>query len=199
MKNNKPLISVIINCFNGEKYLDEALNSVLDQSYNNWEIIFWDNQSTDSSVKIFKNHKDKRFKYFLANKHTTLYEARNLAIEKSAGDFISFLDTDDIWKKNKLEKQINYFDSSNVGLVYSNFLILKKSIDKKKLFTKTKLPKGNIYKNLIDQYNIGMLTIIIRKKFYLKLSRKFDVRFSSIGDYDLILRLSKICLFEFVK
>ena len=199
MKNNQPLISIIINCFNGEKYLNEALNSIFDQSYNNWEIIFWDNQSTDSSAKIFKSYNDKRSKYFLSNKHTSLYEARNLAIEKAAGDFISFLDVDDMWEKNKLAKQIVYFDKNGVGAVYSNYWILKKNVNKKKLFTNEKLPTGNIYKNLCHQYNIGILTIIIRKKFYLELTKKFDKRFSIIGDYDLILRLSKICIFECVQ
>ena len=61
---NKPLISIIINCFNGEKYLEEALTSAINQSYKNWEIIFWDNQSTDASAKIYKNYKDERFKYY---------------------------------------------------------------------------------------------------------------------------------------
>ena len=56
---DKPLISIIINCFNGEKYLNEALKSILNQTYKNWEIIFWDNQSRDSSEKVFKQYKDK--------------------------------------------------------------------------------------------------------------------------------------------
>ena len=107
---NKPLVSVIVNCFNGEKYLKEALASVLNQSYENWEIIFWDNQSNDKSSIIFKSYKDKRFKYYYASQHTLLYDARNQAIEKSSGDFIAFLDTDDFWEKNKLELQMPFFE-----------------------------------------------------------------------------------------
>ena len=61
--SNKPLVSVIINCFNGDKYLHKALGSVIAQTYKNWEIIFWDNQSIDKSAEIFKSYKDVRFNY----------------------------------------------------------------------------------------------------------------------------------------
>ena len=196
--NKKPLVSIIINCFNGEKFLDEALKSLLQQTYENCEIIFWDNQSTDSSAKIFKKYQDRRFKYFFADEHTTLSKARNLAIEKSKGDLISFLDADDLWEKNKLELQIKFFEDHKVGAVFSNHWVIKKEY-KKKLLTKTKLPRGYIYNNLIDNYVVGMLTIIIKKNFYLKLAKKFDERFSIIEDYDLILRLSKICVFECIE
>tara|TARA_Y100000590_G_scaffold356080_1_gene410133 strand:+ start:578 stop:1504 length:927 start_codon:yes stop_codon:yes gene_type:complete len=194
--NSQPLVSIIMNCFNGEKYLNEALTSILNQNYNNWEVIFWDNQSNDSSAKIFNSYKDKRFKYFYAKKHTSLYQARNLAIEKSKGDFIAFLDTDDLWEKNKLELQISYFSNLEVGVVYSNFWMLKKDASKKKLYSKKSLPSGKIYNELINNYNVGILTTVIRKKLYLKLKKSFDERFSIIGDFDLFLRLSKICLFE---
>jgi len=198
-KKNKPFVSVIINCFNGEKYLRESLKSLLSQTYNNWEVIFWDNKSTDTSAKIFKSYEDGRFHYHYANKHTSLYEARNLAIEKSKGDFISFLDTDDLWEKNKLELQIPYFNNPEVGLVFSNFWLLKENNKKKKLNTQKKMPSGNIYNELIDNYCLGILTTTIRKKTYLQLKKKFDERFSIIGDFDLFLRLSKICQFKSIQ
>ena len=61
---------------------------IINQNYQNWELIFWDNKSQDKSAKIFKSYEDKRFKYFYATKHTNLYEARNLAIENSKGQFM---------------------------------------------------------------------------------------------------------------
>ena len=105
MKLN-PLISVIVNCHNGEKYLIECINSILNQSYKNLEIIFWDNCSTDDSKKIIDRFKDKRIKKFKSKKFVKLYNARNLAIKKSKGKYIAFLDTDDTWKNNKLFEQI---------------------------------------------------------------------------------------------
>ena len=201
MKKNKfsPLVSVIMNCYNGAKYLDESIQSVISQTYDNWELIFWDNRSEDKSSEIFKKYQDKRFKYFYANKHTSLYEARNLAIQKSTGDFISFLDTDDLWDKQKLEKQMDYFDDQSIGLVYSNYWLVKKDLRKKKISFRKKLYRGDVYNELLNNYNIGILTVIIRKKNYEELKKKFDERFSIIGDFDLFLRLSKLCKFESVQ
>ena len=102
-----PLVSIIMNCHNGQEFLEEAIKSVLSQKYQNWELIFWDNFSTDNSKKILQEFSDERIKYFKSNKFTNLYEARNLAIEKSKGEYIGFLDTDDLWATDKLQKQMN--------------------------------------------------------------------------------------------
>ena len=197
--NEQPLVSIIMNCYNGETYLQESINSVLSQTYKNWELVFWNNKSQDKSAEIFKGYEDKRFKYFYANKHTTLYKARNLAIKESRGDFIAFLDTDDLWDENKLELQMCYFNNLEVGVVFSNCWLFKNNMKKKKLYTKKKLPSGKILDQLINNYNVGILTVVIRKTFYLKLIKKFDERFLIIGDSDLFMRLSKICLFEAVQ
>ena len=61
----KPLISILMNCYNGEKYLREALEGVINQTYKNWELIFWDNMSSDNSAKIFNSYSEKRFQYYL--------------------------------------------------------------------------------------------------------------------------------------
>ena len=197
--NNQPLVSVIMNCFDGETFLKESIQSVINQTYQNWELIFWDNRSKDKSAEIFKSYKDRRLKYFYADKHTSLYEARNLAIEKSNGDFISFLDTDDFWSNQKLDLQMPFFKNPQVGLVFSNLWILKNDLKTKKLYSKKKLPRGNVFNELIKNYNVGILSVIVRKNYFLKLEKKFDVRFSMIGDFDLFLRLSKICMFESIQ
>ena len=131
--NNQPLVSIIINCFNGETYLHDCIKSVLSQTYKNWEIIFWDNQSNDKSAEIFKSYNDNRFKYFLADHHTSLYEARNLAIKKSKGELISFIDTDDLWVKNKLELQVPLFENPEISLAYGNLWLAKNDFEKKKI------------------------------------------------------------------
>ena len=195
----QPLVSIIMNCFNGELFLKDSIKSVLDQTYQNWELIFWDNKSTDKSAEIFKSFKDKRLKYFYADEHTSLYKARNLAIDKSKGDFISFLDTDDLLNPNKLELQIPYFIDEKVGVVFGNVWIIKKDISKKKIYEKNILPSGNIFNKIIKKYNVGLLSALIRKTYFLKLEEKFDERFSMIGDFDLFLRLSKICIFESIQ
>ena len=130
-RNNSPLVSIIMNCFNGERYLKDSIESVINQTYKNWELIFWDNRSEDESAKIFKSYNDKRLKYFMTDEHTSLYKARNLAIKESTGEFISFLDTDDIWDEKKIELQIKCFEDEKVGLVFSNFWLIKKNMKKK--------------------------------------------------------------------
>ena len=119
MKNKKPLISIIMNCYNGEKYLKKSLQSILKQSYKNWELIFFDNNSKDKSKSILHNFKDKRIKYFKSNIYLKLYDGRNLAIKKARGDFISFLDTDDWWKKDKLKEQVILLNTNNnIKIIY---------------------------------------------------------------------------------
>jgi glycosyltransferase involved in cell wall biosynthesis len=191
--NKDPLISIVMNCYNGEKYLEESLKSVLNQTYVNWELIFWDNLSTDNSKKVFQSFNDKRFKYYLANKHTVLYEARNLAIQKTKGEFIAFLDTDDVWFKDKLDLQINLFSKKNIGLVYTNYINYNKKnfFIKKKLASKKPLPFGNITKKLIKEYSVGMLTVMIKKKLLDNHQDIFDVKFDMLADMDFILRFSK--------
>ena len=145
----EPLVSVLINCYNGEKYLRHAVESVLAQTYKNWEIVFWDNQSTDSSAEKFQQYakNDDRLKYFYAKKHTLLYEARNLAINKTRGEFIAILDADDWWHPRKLEMQIPYFEDHQVGMVYSNYWLVENN--KQKIQYKKRLPSGEILQYLL--------------------------------------------------
>jgi len=187
----KPLVSVIINCFNGEKYLREALDSVITQTYKNWEIIFWDNQSTDKSAKIFKSYKDSRLKYYCASSHINiLYKAKNYALKKTNGNFVAFLDVDDWWLPDKLEKQIPFFNDPDVGLVYGNLWRFFEKKNKKKIYRKKILPTGMILNELLYDYVIGSATYVIRKKSLESLDYYFNDHFHIIGDFDLNLRLA---------
>jgi|TARA_B110000438_G_scaffold278492_1_gene302110 glycosyltransferase involved in cell wall biosynthesis len=194
----QPLVSIIINCYNGEAFLNECIKSVLSQSYKNWEVIFWDNQSEDGSAKLFKSYRDERFKYFYAKEHTPLYKARNLAIKESKGELLAFIDTDDLWTKDKLELQVPKFNDSKVTLVYSNLWIMKNNLEVKKIFIKKKSPSGFIYQKLLDDYNVGIITVIFRKNIIKDLNKIFDERFSIIGDFDFFLRLSKKYYFYYI-
>ena len=151
-----------MNCHNGGKFLEQSVNSIISQTYKNWELIFWDNDSKDDSKKIITKFPDKRIKYFKSKKFNRLYKSRNLAIQNAKGDFISFLDTDDLWQKDKLEKQINFFSKNkDYEIVYSNYNIYDES--KKKRFIKFKkvLPSGMIFKQLLRNYTVGIVTICL--------------------------------------
>ena len=198
---SKPLVSIIMNCYNGDKYLNEALQSIINQTYKNWELIFWDNLSSDNSKKIFKKYNDKRFRYFQAEKHTVLYEARNLAIKEAKGEFVAFLDTDDIWLNEKLEEQIKLFSNQNIGLVYGNYWRFnsKRFFKKKKLARNSKLPSGKITNILLDRYFIGMLTVVLRKNYINNYDKIFNVEFDMLADMDFVLRFSQQWEFDCVQ
>lgn len=188
---NQSLVSVIMNCFNGEKYLREAIDSVIKQTYSNWELIFWDNQSTDKSAEIIKGYGDSRLKYFYAPGHTVLYDARNHALEKTQGEYIAFLDVDDWWEPEKLEKQIKLFEDKEVGLVYGNFwLVNERKKKKRKAQYVNLLPEGNVLNKLLENYVIGMLTMVIRRDAIKSLDKVFDSRCQVIGDFDVAIRLA---------
>ena len=125
-----PLVSIIMNCYNGEKYLKQSIKSVIQQKYQNWEIIFFDNCSTDKSVTTAKSFQNKRIKIYKSNKYLKLYAARNLALKYAKGDYIAFLDTDDYWDSKKLFLQINYILEKKKNLSFRTFIIyvVKKNI-----------------------------------------------------------------------
>ena len=129
-----PLVSVIVNCHNGEKYLEHSIKSIINQSYKNWEIIFWDNISSDNSNVIIKNFNDERIRCFKSDTFTNLYEARNLAIKKAEGVYVCFLDVDDFWTEDKLEHQIKFMEKNKeYDIQYSNYYV-QEGIKKKKIF-----------------------------------------------------------------
>ena len=185
----KPLVSVIINCLNGAKYLDKAIRSVVDQNYKNWEIIFFDNNSTDQSCLLLKRYKDTRIKYFKSKKTHTLYKARNLAIKKSKGQLISFLDVDDWWVKSKLNKQVKFFlKDKSIDVIYSNVYLYYEKDKTKKIYIKKKLNEGKLTQKLINKFEIPILSTVIKRNIFDKI--KFDTRFTIIGDFDFFVRLS---------
>ena len=189
----KPLISIIMNCYNGERFLKYSLKSIINQTFKNWELIFWDNLSTDNSKKIFLSFKDKRLKYFCAKKFTNLYTARNLAIKKSQGKIITFIDVDDLWLTQKLKKQAEFFAKNKLAeIVYSNYYVQKKVLGINFLKKKFQgiLPQGKITKELLINYRIGWLTVAINNKILKNRKKIFNEKISMVADYDLMINLS---------
>ena len=164
-----------MNCYNGERYLKDAITSVLNQTYPHWELIFWDNQSTDRSAGILKDYRDQRIKYFYAEKHTNLGTARRLAMNHATGQWVGFLDVDDIWLPNKLEKQIDIINRNHngkIGLVYGRALALEKGRTREisLRFYKKQLPEGFMIKKLLFEGNfIPFLTALIPLEVYREL------------------------------
>ena len=190
------LISIIVNCFNGEEYLEICLESILNQTYENWEVIFYDNCSIDNSKSIFNkfSSKDNRFKYYKSDYNIPLYHARGEAIKHCKGEYIAFLDVDDIWINTKLSLQLPKFKNPSVGLVAGNFLYFNQrevdfNITDSKLIFET-LPKGFVVREMFHKYFIHMSSLMIRKEAYTNMEKGFDKRFTILGDFDLCVRLN---------
>ena len=184
-----PLVSVIVNCHNGQKYLSECLKSILNQTYKNLEIIFWNNLSTDNSLQIINSFKDKRIKKFSSKKNLKLYNSRNQAIQQAIGRYITFCDTDDYWRKNKIAEQMKLINKDKkIKIVYSNFYVQNDLKKTKYLQYTQKLPSGFITQNLLKKYVIGILTIMIDKEIFN--NNKFNQSYNIIGDFDLFIKLS---------
>lgn len=181
------MISIIMNSHNGEKFIERSIRSILNQTYKNWELIFWDNKSNDNSLKIINQFNDDRIKYFYSKNYDKLYKARNLALKKAKGEFIAFLDVDDTWEKNKLQIQSDDIIKNKADISFSNYWELKKN--KKKIFKKS-LTAKNINNQILNNYPIGILTVLIKSDVFFKKNFFFDESYEIIGDFDFFFRLS---------
>jgi glycosyltransferase involved in cell wall biosynthesis len=184
------LVSIIINCHNGQEFLSRCIESVLSQDYLNWEIIFWDNCSSDHSKEIFYRYmkNDSRLNYFHSNELTNLSDARNSAISKTQGQYICFLDVDDYWKKSKISKQIESFKKRNISLVFTNFEVDDNSKKKIKTSFKKKLDNMETTDLLLKRYLVGLSTIMFDKDKIR--NSKFNNDYHIIGDFDFVMKNS---------
>ncbi len=185
-KDGEPLVSIIMNCFNGEEYLRSAIDSIYSQSYQNWEIIFIDNCSMDSSAEITKSY-DERLKYFHTDKKIELGAARNVAFKKVTGKYICFLDTDDSWLTNKLAKQVSLLEGNeNCALCYGGVYFIDENCNRiAKL--KPKQRSGFLVPSLLEKYDINMQTAMLRynKEYcYIDESKEFS------PDFELFMRVA---------
>lgn len=182
-----PLVSVIVNCFNGDKFLRETLDSIFRQSYSNFEVIFWDNQSTDESKEIAQSY-DSRLKYFLAPLHTCLGEARANAIDKARGDYICFLDTDDLFAKDRLTEQVSFMEKNKIKFSFGSYVeIDSHSIEKKRHIVQEYF--GYMLEAQLHKYTICMHTVMIAKELLDQSWCYFDMSLKHSPDTNLFLKI----------
>lgn len=189
MESRRPLVSVIMNCLDGEAYLREAIESVFAQTYPDWEIVFFDNASTDSSAAIARSYGDK-VRYFRSEKTIPLGAARNAAIAAARGDLIAFLDTDDYWLPQKLEWQVAAMaGDSDLSLAYSNFYFLNGKSGRKHLGYRSPQPTGDVFAAFLRYYPVNLQTVMIRSAALAKMPSLFDPALDVSEEYDLFIRL----------
>lgn len=184
-----PKVSIIINCYNGEEYLREAMDSVVSQSFQDWEIVFWDNQSEDSSAAIAKSYGPK-IQYFLAPVKTNLGHARNLALQKARGEYITFIDCDDVWMPEKLQLQVELMDNNpSFALCYAGIEeILPDGTHFRNV--PTIYESGFLFPQLLLQYDVNILTSMIRRSMLDETGLSFDNQITASEEYCLFMQLA---------
>jgi len=190
MKNNSPNVAVIINCLNGEEFLEKCFFSVVSQSYRNLEIVFYDNNSQDKSIDIAHKfqEKDRRIKIYKNDRTKTLGIVRSEAIKKTNAELISFIDVDDYWSSNKIQLQVNKFlDNPNIGLVYGRTAIKKNG----KFYYKIDRAKNqDIYSRLLKKNFIFFSSVMFSREAYKKCGG-FDTQLKNSIDYKLFLDIAR--------
>ena len=184
----EPTVSIVVNCFNGAQTLRRCLNSILAQTFTDWEIIFWDNMSSDDSAAIAKSYGHK-IKYFKSEYTTKLSEARCNALEQCSGEYVAFLDVDDLWYPKKLEIQLDKIKNTDFILCYGGISEVSPSMD----FIRHVIPSyedGNQFKEHLKQFEINMVTPLIKLDVLRKYSITFDSNIVASEEYNLFMRLA---------
>ena len=187
-----PKVSIIIPTYNREKFLTRALNSILIQTFKNFELIVIDDASTDNTEKVLKNFqkKDKRIKYFRNSQNKGPSESRNIGIRMAKGKYIAFLDSDDEWLPQKLEKQLKFIENKNAKVV-TCWAYVNDKIRKKKYFYKVPYYKNPISKILKKNYILsGPSSVILERKVIDKVGF-FDSLIRYGEDWDYWIRIIK--------
>lgn len=160
----KPAVSVIMNCLNGGPELAEALESVRRQTFQDFEIIFWDNGSTDGSADVARTF-GPQLRSFRGAETVPLGAARNLALAEARGRYVAFLDCDDLWRPTKLEKQVALFEgNARVGLVCTDTEIVEKGRVLSRVFAQSAPGRGLVFAELMARQWISMSSAMLRRE-----------------------------------
>ncbi len=156
------LVSIITPSYNSSRFIEECVGSVLSQTYDNWEMLIVDDYSADNSLQILKKYNDKRIQLIELDKNVGAAESRNVAIRKAKGKYIAFLDSDDLWEPQKLEKQISFMETEDIAFSFSTYQPM--SDDESKLYSIIHAPKIVTYSSYLKKTIIGCLTVIIDRE-----------------------------------
>ena len=159
----RDLVSIVIPVYNAAKYVKDTVESVVNQTYENWELLLVDDGSTDGSTEIIKRLEEEditgRIKVLFPKEHGTAAKARNFGISNASGRYIAFLDADDLWEKDKLEKQIDFIQSKQAGFVFTGYEFA--NAEGEGLGKIVKVPETLKYKQALKNTTIFTSTVLI--------------------------------------
>lgn len=201
-----PIVSIIIPCYNAEKWLDEAIQSCINQTYHPIEIIVIDDSSTDGSLKIIKQHAQQypdMIRWQEMRKNQGAAAARNRGIQLSNGRYLQFLDADDWLLREKLEKQIQYIRRTQAQLVFSDWYVYQQKTGKKSLRTSEIFPLDSqdyIYYSVSTLNCPHTSSFLVNRPFLNKHDVQFDETLKSGQEWDLLLQLAySNCKFSYLQ
>jgi glycosyltransferase involved in cell wall biosynthesis len=187
-----PTVSIIIPTYNREHLLGRAIQSVLDQTYQNFELIIVDDGSTDDTERLVKSFNSEKIRYIRHGENKGPSAARNTGIQSAKGDYIAFQDSDDEWMPRKLEKQMRTFETAQpeVGIVYTDFIFI--TTNKRKFMPAAGVsPKdGDIFSNLLKGNFVSLQATVVKRECFER-AGIFDERFPPLADWELLLRMSR--------
>jgi teichuronic acid biosynthesis glycosyltransferase TuaG len=161
INSSVPLVSIIVPTYNSSNFIKDAIESVKSQTYINWEMIIVDDCSKDNTVEIIKGEmkKDKRIKLICLEKNSGAAFARNTAIQNARGKYIAFLDSDDLWYPEKLEKQVAFMQENDIAFSFTSYRIINEDgTETDKIIN---VPEEIDYKGLLKNTIIGCLTVML--------------------------------------
>ena len=183
------LVSIIMPSYNTGNFIKETIDSVINQTYSNWELIIVDDCSNDNTEEVVNNIKDKRIKWMKNEVNSGAAVSRNKALKVANGRYIAFLDSDDLWKKDKLEKQIRFMKENNYYFSYTNYIEIDENsnLNGKKITGPKKITRNGMFNYcwpgcltvMYDVSKIGLIQIEDIKKnndyaIWLKICKKVD-------------------------
>lgn len=191
-------VSVIIPTYNRAKLIGRAIASVLNQTYQDFEIIIVDDASSDNTVEVVNRFNDERIRYIRHDQNRGAAAARNSGIKMARGEYIAFQDSDDQWLPEKLQKQMRVFENApaDVGVVYTGFWRIEGEKKTYILSNKITRKEGNIHGQLLKGNFVTIHTVVKRECF--KKAGMFDEHLPSLEDWELFIRISKCYEFKYI-
>ena len=185
------LVSIIMPSYNCDKFISDTIYSVLNQSYKEWELLIVDDKSTDNSVNVITEFikKDDRVQLFKQKVNSGAASCRNLAIEKSKGEFIAFLDSDDLWLPKKLEVQINFMMNNDYNFTHTSYFFIDEFNNK---LSKTYQAKKKLtYNDMLYSNRIGCLSVVLNQSMIGKIFMPNLRKRQDYGHWLNILKIEK--------
>jgi glycosyltransferase involved in cell wall biosynthesis len=198
--NFTPLVSINLCCYNSKRYLKETLDSIINQSYENWELVIVNDGSTDETELIVKEYIERGFPVkYLYQENRGLGYSRNKAIELSRGEYVALIDHDDLWFPSKLQQQVDFLNK-NPGtiLCYTDGYFLHEGTKSEIKFSSvSRFYRGNVFPNLVEHDFIGLPSVLINRSMAGD-ALFFNPRYRFSEEYELFLRLSLQSKIDFI-